>query len=170
MAKHKGKKGFVAIPIEGTLALSTLGDGAVLTSNVHTGEFTEDFYCISADIQVSVRALTAGEGMPSSWGVAHGDYSTTEIQEHLAVALLGPANKIEQERSRRLVRNVNSFESDPIDTTLIRSTDGEQRVKVRFMIQDGNHLSIWIKNRSGSALTTGAQLEWSGKLYGRWVT
>ncbi len=159
----------MVLPVEGSLALSTLGDGAVLLANVHTGEFTEDFFCIGGDLQVSARALASGQGTPSSWGVAHGDYSVAEVQEHLAVSLLGPANKIEQERSRRLVRNVNSFESDPNEVDQIRSTDGKTRFKARFMIQDGNHLNIWFKNRSGVAFTTGGILEWSGKIYGRWV-
>ncbi len=169
VAKHKKGKGFVALPVEGSAALGTIGDGAVVAANVHTGEFTEDFFAISADLQVQVRDLASGQGTPSSWGIAHGDYTVAEIQEHLGVSLLGPANKIEQERSRRLVRNVNSFESDPTEVDQIRSTDGEKRVKIRFMIEDGNHLNIWFKNRTGVAFTTGATLEWSGTLYGRWV-
>ncbi len=173
MAKHrKGRRNrsFVAVPVEGQIALGALADATLIKGNLHTGLFTEDFFAISTDLQVSVRALTAGEGMPSSWGVNHSDYSVTEVDENLEVDLLGRGSKIEQEQARRLVRNGAGFESDPIITTTIRSVDGKQRVPLRFMVQEGFAVEIWFKNRSSAAMTTGGILEWHGTIYGRWVT
>ncbi len=172
MANKKGRKrnsGFVALPVQGSLALSTLGDQIVLKANVHTGLFTEDFFCISADLQVMVRNLTSGEGEPSSWGVNHSDYSATEVAEKLGVSLLGRGSKTELERSRRVVRNGAQLIHLTAEDELI-PLDRSHRVKCRFMIQEGFALEIWIQNRSGAALTSGAILEWNGTIYGRFVT
>ncbi len=163
------RKGFVALPVQGSLALSTLADQLVLKANVHTGVFSEDFFCISADLQVMVRGLTSGQGEPSSWGVNHSDYTAVEVAEHLAVSLLGRGSKIEQERLRRLVRNGAQMIHLTAEDELI-PLDRSHRVKCKFMIQEGFALEIWIQNRSGAALTTGAILEWNGTIYGRWVT
>ncbi len=168
MPKKRGNKNFVAIPIEGQTALGALADGTLVAVNVMTGEFTEDFYAISADIDTFVRALTASEGTPSSWGLAHGDYTVAEIDENLELSLLGPGSKIEQEQARRLVRKGSQFKfNNVVNDELIPTKT--QRVKLKFVVQSGQHLDIWFKNRSGSVLTTGAIFEWSGTLYGRWI-
>ncbi len=166
--RSRNSKNFAALPVQGSLALSTLADDTVLKNNIHTGLFTEDFYAISADLQVMVRNLTSGEGEPSSWGLNHSDYSSPEVNENLNVSLLGPGNKIEQERSRRLVRDGGQLIHLTAEDELI-PLDRSHRVKLKFVCQSGKALEIWFKNRSGSALTTGAILEWHGKVYGRWI-
>ncbi len=163
------KKNFVALPVTGQLALSTLADDTVLKANVHTGVFTEDFFAISADIQVMVRNLTSGEGEPSSWGLNHSDYTAPEVNEYLNVSLLGRGSKIEQERLKRLVRNGSQLVHLTAEDELI-PLDRSHRVKMRFMIQEGFAIEIWVKNRSGAPLTTGAIMEWNGTIYGRWIT
>ncbi len=171
MAKHSksSRKGFVALPVSGSLALVTLGDNTVIKANLHTGLFTEDFFAISADLQVMIRNLTSGEGEPTSWGVCHSDYSVTEVNEQLNVALLGRGSKIEQERARRLVRKGGQLVHLTAEDELI-PLDRSHRIKMRYMIQEGFANEIWFKNRSGSALTTGAIAEWEGTIYGRFVT
>ncbi len=168
--KGRNNKGFVAIPISGGLSLTTLGNNTVIKSDVISGNFTEDFFAISVDLNVSVDDITAGELLPAEWGVCHGDYTVAQVNENLNVALLGPGNKIQQEQARRLVRRGGVFKSDPVLTTKLQ-TDfaGMKRIKLKFVVQDGKALQIWIKNRSGSPLTTGSQLVWSGTLYGRWL-
>ncbi len=172
MAKHKGKRrstGFVALKVQGSLALDTLADQAVLKANMHTGVFTEDFYWISSDLQVMVRNLTSGEGEPTSWGVNHSDYTAIEVAEALAVSLLGRGSKIELERMKRLVCNGAMLVHLTAEDELI-PLDRSHRIKSKFMIQEGFAPEIWVQNRSGAPLTTGAILEWHGTLYGRFVT
>ncbi len=171
MPKHskRNNKGFTALPVTGSVALSTLGDGILIKAPVITGLFTEDFFVISADIQVMVRNLTSGEGEPSSWGLAHSDYTNTEIQEHLDVALLGRGSKQEMERQRRVVRKGGQLVHLTAEDELI-PLDKSHRVKCKFMIQEGFMLNIYLRNRSGAALTTGAIFEWNGVVYGRFIT
>ncbi len=171
---RKGRKGFVAIPIDGTLSLSTLGNDTVLTVDVFGGNLTEDFYAISADLSSQIIALTAGEGDPTQCGWAHGDYSVTEIKEGLEVELLGPGNKIQQEQSRRLIRRIGMFVGNFLGTHVVmklqgRSGEAMVRTKLKFVINSGKSLNLWVHNKSGSALTTGASLRFSGTVYGRWL-
>ncbi len=166
--RSRNSKNFVAIPVQGSVALLTLADGIVIKANLHTGVFTQNLYVISADLQVMVRDLTSGEGEPSSWGLSHSDYTNTEIKENQEVNLLGPGNKIEQERSRRLVRDGGQLIHLTAEDELI-PLDRVHRIKVKFVVQEGKALEIWLKNRSGAPLTTGAVFEWHGKVYGRWI-
>ncbi len=171
--RSRNSKNFVALPFNVDLSLVTLGDQVVADLGITT-TLTEDLYVISVDLAASIDGLTAGQGVPSDIGNFHGDYNVTEVKEHLDVALAGPANKIEQERTRRLVRKagvMNSFDtSDKTETTMLgRLGSRIIRVKTKFIIQNGKTLNVFIQNRSGAALTTGATLRTSGTIYGRWM-
>ncbi len=110
--RSRNSKNFVAIPISGTPALTTLGNQAVLLDDVFGGNLTEDFYAISVDISAQIINLTAGEGDPIVSGFAHGDYAASEVVENLDVVFLGPGNKIQQEQSRRLVRKTGMYQAN----------------------------------------------------------
>ncbi len=180
MAKHQRRrrrsKGFVAIPFDGDLVIGTLLNDAVIQASVVGAVFTEDFYCISADLQLTVSGLTAGEGDPSTVGYNHGDYSAAQVAENLNVQLLGPGNKLQQEQSRRLVRRAGALQSltglnDSTQLNLVGGGDGGRiiRTKLKFVVQSGQELELWFMNRSGATITTGAQARFSGTLYGRWI-
>ncbi len=172
--KGRNNKGFVAIPVDASVTIGALGSKSVAVADLMGGNLTEDFFAISADIQAELNGLTAGEGDPSMVVLAHGDYSAAEIAEHLVVKLLGPGNKIEQERARRLVRKVgpmygNELESQTSMSLGGRSGPGMTRTKLKFMIQSGKTLDIGLYNNSGATLTTGASMRVTGTIYGRWV-
>ncbi len=174
-ARKRNSKNFAVIDVAGSLALSTLADNTISSQALTSSTLTEDYYCISCDLAVSVRGLTGGEGHPMTVEVHHSDYSAAEVLEKLDGEFLGPGNKIEQERSRRLVRELTTLRPDgPGVSTVFLSGKNDNggpiiRRKIKFMIDAGRTLDIGIWNRSGAALTTGATLEWQGKLYGRWV-
>jgi len=176
MAKHKRNgKNFVAIPFSGSFNLGSLVADAVALGDLFGGNLTEDFYAISLDIDSEILVLTAGEGNPSLLGLAHGDYSAAEIAEALNVQLLGPGSKIEQERQRRLVRKAGTFH----DTAGLNSQTsmrmegrlgpGSQRVKLKFVIQSGKTLDVFVYNQSGATIATGAVCKFFGTIYGRWI-
>ncbi len=174
MVARKRSKGFVAIPVDATLTIGNLGSKAVAVADLMGGNLTEDLYAISADLSAQVLGLTAGQGDPSLLVLAHGDYSAAEIAEHLVVKLLGPGNKIEQERQRRLVRKVGPFYShgtiDQVEMFL-RGRDGSGivRTKLKFIVQSGKTLDVGFYNNSGASLTTGATVRIVGTVFGRWV-
>ncbi len=112
--------------------------------------------------------------MPMSVGVAHSDYSNAQVAEATDVELLGPGDKIQQEMARRSIRRITSLNtfanSNETEMQGVSATGGPIiRTKVKFTIQSGRTLTIWVKNRSGSALTTGSVLTFSGHIYGRWL-
>ncbi len=151
------------------MALGTLAFGDVIVTGMMAGNLTEDLYVMSVDLECEITGLTAGEGQPSHLLVAHGDYSATEVNEAISVALLGPGNKIEQERARRLVRKAGIFVSAALASAAIMLQIPSRRTKCRFVVQSGKQLNIGVSNRSGATLTTGASLRWAGTIYGRWI-
>ncbi len=171
--RSRNSKNFAAIPISGTPALTTLGNQVVLIDDVFGGNLTEDFYGISVDVMAEIINLTAGEGNPMVGGFAHGDYDAAEVAENLDVVFLGPGTKIEQERSRRLVRKTGMYHSGPVNSTMLlsgrRSDSGLTRTSLKFVINSGKTLNLFLQNISGSALTTGASLRYNGTVYGRWI-
>ncbi len=172
--RSRNSKNFVALPISGSGAIGSLADLSVVSDDVFSADLNEDLYMISADLICNVVGLTAGEGDPSMFGIAHGDYTDAEIAEKLNVALLGPGSKIEQERSRRLVRNVGPLYGNGLNTHTDMRLSGKTgpgitRTKIKFVIQSGKNLKAFLYNRSGGTITTGAVLQYSGTIYGRWM-
>ncbi len=171
--RRRGGKGFVAIPIDGTLNLLTLAGATTILVDAFPAALEEDFYAISMDLNAQIINLTAGEGDPMTCGLAHGDYTAAQVEENLELTFLGPGSKLEQERSRRLVRKAGIFLSEVVNHTTMRlfgkTGSGQVRTKLKFVIQNGKNLSIWVHNKSGSALTTGSSLRFQGTVYGRWI-
>lgn len=180
MVKHRKRRsrsrGFVAIPFADDFVLGALANNAVILEPALQAAFDNTFYCISADLQLTVAGLTAGEGDPSTVGWAHGDYTAPEVAEALNVTLLGPASKIEQERSRRLVRRTGVCQTltglnDSTQLNMIGGGSGGRivRTKINFVIQEDVALNIWFMNRSDATIQTGATCRFSGTMYGRWI-
>ncbi len=171
--RSRNSKNFVAIPFDGTLSLGTLNNDVLVSLLPLSNNLTEDLFAISADINAQIIALTAGEGDPMMAGWAHDDYSDTEILENLQVDLLGPGNKIEQEKARRLVRNSGLFMPTAEAATQLklfgRYGSGMIRTKLKFVVQSGHGLKFWVFNKSGANLTTGSSLRIQGTVYGRWI-
>ncbi len=172
MAKRTGKarkkQPLAVVRFEVDLALLAVDDETVLQAVGPV--FTHDFFCISADIGVAVRGLTSGEGNPMEYGVAHGDYSVSEIAENLDSNLTGPAfDMIVLERTRRKVRRGGYLKSYESGQTELNQNMDLKRIACRFQISEGKAFAVWLKNKSGATLTTGAVSEWIVTLYGRWV-
>ncbi len=172
--KQSRSKNFVAIPVEGNLTLGTLNDQPVVKTGLTTSNLNEDMFVLSTDLSATLTGLTAGEGIPCTVGISHSDYSVTEIDEATDVELLGPGSKIEQERARRLVRKVGSVNESPLATQVqipLIGRNGSRviRTKCKFLVSSGKTLDIWLKNRTGSTITTGTILRFDGYIYGRWI-
>ncbi len=164
--KPKGRKSrFAVINVSESLALLTLADDAVL--GVDSDPFGREFYGISADLYWGVRNHTAGEG-PIIVGIAHNDYTDVEVAENLnQTGMEDSGDMIAKEQGRRLVRRSGQFSGVATDEVL---NDGKPvRTRIGFVITDGFSLAFWAQNKNGGPLTTGAVLEVSGKLYGRWI-
>ncbi len=175
MAKHarrrRRRRNFVALPFRTLITIGTLGAATVISTGTLSGNFTEDFQCISVDSKWSISGLVNVDGDgPITVGFAHNDYTVAEIAAALEVNLLGPGNKTEQEIASRLVRDIGVF-ADGVEggVTWDKLNDGKAiRTRLNWLISSGKELDVFAFNEGADAMTTGAIVNVSGKLYGYW--
>ncbi len=162
--RAKRSRNFVAIPFDQEILLGTLADQTVVKSTT-TPVLGEDLYIISVDGTWTLKGATATEGAIAV-GLAHGDLSVAEILEALTAELTDPDDIIQKERARRPVRKVGAF---PVLSSNEALKHGDEiRTKVKFSVGDGHTLDMYAFNKSGATLTTGAAVQCSGVIYGRW--
>ncbi len=166
--KPSRKRGLTAIPFSESKALSTLADDTVISGNLLSGNLTEDFFCTSIVGTVSLEAHTAGEG-PIEMGIAHNDYTVAEILENLKAEILGTADKILLEQSRRLVRRGGMFTGQA--TSEVLNQGMPIKIIVKRLFESGKTINLWARNMdtAGGPLTTGTLLNFHGTVFGRWV-
>ncbi len=164
MARKKRRRGFFAVPVTTSVALSTLVNGIVIQTGL-TSAFGREAFLISADLLWTLQNATATEG-PIQVGLSHNNYSVTEVKEMLDSSSLDTSDKITQEQQRRAVRRAGIFSVLGADEVL---NDGMPlRTRIKFGVNDGDVLNMWVMNLSGGTLTTGATVRAIGTLYGRW--
>ncbi len=125
-----------------------------------TGVAVSTYRVISVKATWALVGLAAGEG-PVTVGIAHSDYSLTEIKEALeAAASIDPGNKIAQEQGNRLVRIVGTMSQN-------RSLNNGEAIstKLNWLIPIGKALNIFVYNEDTAALATGAQLNVGGRIW-----
>ncbi len=154
MAKHgKGRRSFNLrkVPSTPAQALGTLAGVTVLAVDMvpdADGEYT----VASAEYTHGITGLTAGEG-PVQIGLAHSDYSVTEIKECLeAQASISLGDKVAQEQANRLVRvlgRVSAAEPNLNNGSPIKT-------KLNWKMTIGDQLVLFAYNDNSSPLTTGA--------------
>ncbi len=155
----------MALPVNQSITLSTLGDRTVaLASLTNLGQTR--FKVISVDLYWSVAGLTAGEG-PIEVGIANQNLTVGEIGEMLDANPTSQTDIIAMERIKRPVRRSGQFPGLSTNEAL---ADGKKiRTKLFTVLNEGVELAIWARNNSGAALTTGAQIEATGTVYGYWA-
>ncbi len=162
--RRSRSKNFVAIPFQKAVALGALADDAVVTVGL-TGNLGEDLFILSVDCSWSLRDLNPGQ-VPLQLGFSHSDLTVGEVAEALNASLTNPDDIIAKERSRRPVRKAGIFGKTDADQQL----DEGRMVRTRIKLSIGNGFDIdgFVQNKSGAVLTTGAQVEIMGTIYGRW--
>ncbi len=159
------RKSLQPIKFSTQLALLTLANETVLLT-AGGSALEQDFDIISTDLVLSLRDMTDTEG-PLDAGLAGEDYTVTEIGECLNAQPLR-AQGTEYEKSNRKVRTFVLFTGAGVDR-VPEGTEGVVRRKMFLRAPAGQvPASVWIRNRSGAALTTGGFLEISGTYWGRW--
>ncbi len=168
LAAKRGRKGRrLFVPkVTHEEALGTLAASDVQANNI-ADTLDEEAFLISADLVWSIRDLTATEG-PIVVGICHSDYAASEIEEYLENAgSWDRGDLINQEisgRGRR-IRTVGSFSGNSTEETL---NDGKPiRTKCGWKLITGQTLKFWAYNKSGAALTTGAEVVVEGQAFFR---
>ncbi len=139
--------------VDEELPLATLGDNTLVSSDL-ANTVNEKTFILSFESTWSIQALTPGQG-PIVVGIAHSDYTDGEIQEWVTNSgSWDEGNLVAQEQGRRKIRLVGTFSGEVADETL---NDGKPiKTTCKFMLLQGQTLSVWAFNKSGAALTTGA--------------
>ncbi len=166
MAKRRRGGGkFIALPVEQTNALSTLGDKIVKAASL-TGFDSTKFRCVAVDLYWALQGATPTEG-PLEVGIANGDLSVTEIGEMLDANPTSQSDIVALEQIKRPVRRSGQF---PVQAANEVIADGRKvRTKLHTILDTGIELVFWVRNNSGGALTTGAVVECTGTIYGYWI-
>ncbi len=161
--KRRRRRLHVALCDE-TLALGALAVKDVV-SNPFNSNVDRPEFCLSIKGTWNIIGLTAGQG-PVQFGIAHGDYSAQEIEEHIeASGSWGQDDKIAAERAGRLVRQIGQFDDRDGDGEEIYLDGQEISTKCRFMLMSGAQLQIWARSLAGGTLTTGAIIQFVGKAF-----
>ncbi len=163
--KKRNNKNFRAVRVAASFALGTLGSTTWIISELLDNP-SQELYAISADLNWSMSNITSPQG-PIAVGLAHSDYSVAELKEWFQSTNTLTGDKIEQEESRRLARDVGIFQASNIALGHAGLNDGNTiRTRLRFRIEDGKSLVAWAANLGGEALSvTSPVVEVYGKAY-----
>ncbi len=144
-------------------------DVGVVTSGAMTSAAADKLRFISLIGAWSWSDLSAAIDDAMSFGVAHSDYTSAEIEEALeAVGAIDLGDKVAQEQSNRLVREIGIFSGSQTATTVSNAefNDGKPvRTKLNWLMSAGDTLHVWVRNASGTIYTTGSAIKFSGKLW-----
>lgn len=163
MARKRRRRPIAVAKFRGEGAPGALADQTVYVWAILNAP-TTGHYLISMDTLVGTKAMTAGEG-PLLVGVAHGDYTETEIKECLEQKDAFTSDMVDKEQAGRKVREIGVLPGIQTEEVL---NDGKMiRTKLKFFLQQGQALNAFVYNDSGAALSGGASISFYGKIYAR---
>ncbi len=142
------------------IALATLASDTAITTAL-TGNSTVPYRAMSVIATWAVAGITVTEG-PITLGLAHSDYSVTEIKEALeAGASIDPGNKIANEQSNRLIRIVGVVDENAPTLNNGRTI----KTRLNWAISIGQAVNMFAFNEDTASLSTGAKFTLTGNLW-----
>ena len=160
MAKHSKRRKFrryLKGAIDHTLSLGTLNSKVVISTNM--GDTVNERTYVS-----SIRALWSLDNLtgnvsdgPILVGVAHSDYTSTEIEEWLETSnSWNEGDLVQQEVAKRKIRRVGIFnKEDIIPADAVVLNDGKPiNTKCGWILLQGQTLKVWAYNLGASNLET----------------
>ncbi len=168
MPKKRGRRRrqkLLAGRFDEELALTTLASDTATTVEF-ADTVNERTYAISMDVQVQLDNLTVGEG-PIEVGIAHSDYTAAEIEAYLENA--GSWNEgdlVSQEVGRRKIRSFGTiFGAGALGGQPVLNDGKPMRVRLGFLLLQGQGLEMFVYNHGEGALTTGSRVKISGTVW-----
>lgn len=156
-------RNFITLPVQTEFSLGTLADNTVLRANLTA--LAQDIYWISADLSISIRDLTPGEGL-IGFGLCHNELSVTEILEALTALPISQSDIVALEQARRPVRKMGQFAG--LAEAEVWNDGKRKRIRTGFMINEGIECGFYAENLSGASLTTGVTILIEGNIYAVW--
>ncbi len=134
----------------GTLAAKTL-IGTTLEGTVNERTLVSSYV---ATHSLGDLAVSSGDG-PITVGIAHGDYTDTEIEAFIENAgSWNERDKISQEIGRRKIRTIGTFEQLGSNQFATLNDGKPIRTKLNWILTQGQTLRMWAYNQGDSALAT----------------
>ncbi len=156
---RKGRQSFSKY-INGNISenfnLGTLAGRTVLSKAV-TDAVVDSTRCSSIKCTYAIQNMTPGATIgPIMIGVAHSDYSDSEIEAAIeAASSWDVGDRISKEVRGRLVRRIGIFDSGDSIQKAARLNDGKPiRTKLNWLLSEGDTLKFWAYNLGTSALAT----------------
>ncbi len=157
--RGKARRRYLKGNINVQLTIGTLADNTSVSTPV--GDTVNERTLISSVVaNYGLRDQTPTEG-PLVVGIAHSDYTTAEIEEYLENS--GSWNEgdlVNQEIAKRKIRQIGEFPGNATEEIL---NDGRPvKTKCNWILTQGQTIDVWVFNKSGGALTGGAELMFTG--------
>ncbi len=157
MARKKGAfRKYLRGAISMDFSLGTLASKDTVTID-NTDSVVEKAWVSSVKATWSMASYTPTVGVgPIVVGVAHSDYTATEIEEWLEnTGSWEEASQVSQEIAKRKIRIVGTFEVPAASTETIPLNDGMQiTTKCGWMLRTGQTVRYWAYNRGTAAIAT----------------
>jgi len=172
MAKKRGRRNrrnFVALPIEGTVAVNLLPAYEASADELTSSDYSEDLYLMSADLLISIRNVTAGEG-PIEFGVCHSDVTQAQLAAYLnSSGNVDPddLDAIALARWGKYIRRLGYLSCITSDETV--NNGMMKRYKIKMKIGNDHQLYAWAFNRTNAQMSDAGNLLFNGTAYGRWL-
>ncbi len=147
-----------------SLALGTLGAGSIVTDNFDD-VVSEKMFLLSLEATWALGEHTPDQGAITV-GVAHSDYSSTEITEWLAASgAWDLGDLVAREQNNRKIRQVGTFAGALAQETLKEGL--YIKTPLRFIVETGQTLQSWAFNKDTSVLTTGSLVTIEGQVWAK---
>ncbi len=162
MAKHKGRRRYrkyLRGAVDEELAL-----GTVSTKTVILGPFDEtvnertSVSSIVASNALSDFTFTATDG-PIMVGICHSDYTAAEVEEWIENAgSWNEGDKVAQEVAKRQIKMFGIFRTASTDIigTAVLNEGKPQKLKLNWILLQGQGLDMWAYNMGASAPAAGS--------------
>ncbi len=152
--------------IDFELALGTLG-GNTLTLGKETNTLTESAWLSSIKATWALIDFSPGTQDGPLWvGVAHSDYTSTEIEEFIEESGSWDVGNVvaKREVNRRLIRQVGVFANLSGSAAAADALNDGRPIttKCGWMLNTGQTVTLWVYNSGSGTLTTGAFIHVNG--------
>jgi len=143
---------------------AAISEAVVQQDNLVT--LDQDVYVSTLHVLIAIEDLTATEG-PIEIGVAQSELTTTEIAEALDASPTSEYDIPASEHAKRFVRSVGFF--DGLNTHEKMNEGRPLKIRINRRFPAGQELpKIWLRNKSGATLTTGATVVLQQTYFGNW--
>ncbi len=156
------------VRINNIVAATALASADVTSGSISDAA-VDPYRLMSVDASYSWVDIQAAIDDGFTFGLAHSDYSAAEIEECLeAQGAIDIGDKVAQEQSNRLVREIGVIRSTPggaVTGSAIFNNGIPEKTKLNWLMSTGDTLNVWIRNQSQTIWTVGSNLAINGKFW-----